>query len=223
MDALMKGSYDGAFRCEELLRYGDSGLGTFDRLDGEMVILDGQIYQVRADGKPYLQNGECTAPYASLTVFLSATPVAVPSPAPKKALEAMLNGHCRADRICAVRVRGIFSRMKVRSVPPQEEPYPPLMEAIKKQTIFDLTDVRGTMIGFRTPASFAGVGAAGDHFHFLSDARDSGGHVLDFEVGEGTLEVENADAFELFFPEHEEKGAPRNEHGGAVSQATSEL
>ena len=34
----------------ELLKLGDFGLGTLDHLDGEMIVLDGKVYQIRGDG-----------------------------------------------------------------------------------------------------------------------------------------------------------------------------
>jgi Alpha-acetolactate decarboxylase len=33
-----------------LREHGDHGLGTFEQLDGEMVVLDGRCFQVRSDG-----------------------------------------------------------------------------------------------------------------------------------------------------------------------------
>jgi acetolactate decarboxylase len=44
--ALVEGVYSGSVCSSVLLEHGDFGLGTFEDLDGEMVILDGQIYQV---------------------------------------------------------------------------------------------------------------------------------------------------------------------------------
>ena len=48
--ALVEGVNKGAVSSRALLEYGDFGLGTFENLDGEMVIVDGAIYQVRGDG-----------------------------------------------------------------------------------------------------------------------------------------------------------------------------
>jgi acetolactate decarboxylase len=41
MGALLAGVYDGNVTIRELLRHGDFGLGTFNALDGEMLVLDG--------------------------------------------------------------------------------------------------------------------------------------------------------------------------------------
>ena len=40
--ALVEGIYQGAVRVATLREHGDLGLGTFEGLDGEMVIVDGQ-------------------------------------------------------------------------------------------------------------------------------------------------------------------------------------
>ena len=41
MSALLAGVYDGELTVRELLQHGDFGLGTFNSLDGEMIIVDG--------------------------------------------------------------------------------------------------------------------------------------------------------------------------------------
>ena len=48
--ALVAGLYDGVVTCQTILAHGDFGLGTFEHLDGEMVVLDGRVYRARADG-----------------------------------------------------------------------------------------------------------------------------------------------------------------------------
>ena len=53
IDALLGGNYEGDVSFAELRARGDFGLGTFDALDGEMVALDGDFYQVKADGIAY--------------------------------------------------------------------------------------------------------------------------------------------------------------------------
>ncbi|HTX43839.1 MAG TPA: acetolactate decarboxylase, partial [Methanocella sp.] len=50
LDLLASGAYDGIAPSGDLKRHGDFGLGTFDGLNGEMIVLDGSIYQVTSDG-----------------------------------------------------------------------------------------------------------------------------------------------------------------------------
>src|SRR5512137_1292807 len=53
IDALMQGVFDGVEPVAELKKHGDFGIGTFDALDGEMIVLDGIVYQAKADGHIY--------------------------------------------------------------------------------------------------------------------------------------------------------------------------
>ena len=53
VNALVEGLYREDTSISEILSKGDFGLGTFDDLDGEMVILDGVVYQLRSNGKAY--------------------------------------------------------------------------------------------------------------------------------------------------------------------------
>src|SRR6202021_4039002 len=65
--ALVQGIYKRAVSSTFLLNYGDFGLGTFDNLDGEMVVLDGAIYQVRSDGKVSNITDDVGTPFAVVT------------------------------------------------------------------------------------------------------------------------------------------------------------
>jgi len=65
IDALLGGIYDGEFPLRELVKRGDLGVGTFNTLNGEMVVLDGQIYQVTSDGKVALVDQNDKTPFAA--------------------------------------------------------------------------------------------------------------------------------------------------------------
>ncbi|QWR77373.1 acetolactate decarboxylase [Candidatus Magnetomonas plexicatena] len=58
------------------------------------------------------------------------------------------------------------------------KPYPGLLEAVKGQTVFDYENVNGTILGFWFPEFMKGAGITGFHFHFISDDRAKGGHLL---------------------------------------------
>ncbi len=44
--ALVEGVYQGAVTVGMVREHGDFGLGTFEDLDGEMIVLDGHVYRV---------------------------------------------------------------------------------------------------------------------------------------------------------------------------------
>jgi len=67
--ALVEGIYQGAVRVGTLREHGDLGLGTFENLDGEMVIVDGQFFQVRSDGSVRECGDDVLTPFAVITRF----------------------------------------------------------------------------------------------------------------------------------------------------------
>ncbi|MHB8155644.1 MAG: acetolactate decarboxylase [Candidatus Omnitrophota bacterium] len=69
LEGLLKGDYDGKITLREIRKYGDFGLGTFDRLDGEAIELDGIFYQVRSDGRVQRLSGGIKSPFAMATFF----------------------------------------------------------------------------------------------------------------------------------------------------------
>jgi acetolactate decarboxylase len=202
IDALMAGVYDGDFSCSQVMRRGDLGLGTFDCLDGEMVVVDGVIYQVTSDGKVRRAKGYVETPFAAVTRFRP------DQFAESRGLMSMAAMERQLDRLCpnkngiyAIRIRGEFPTMKTRSVAAQSKPYRKLVEVAKEQSVFALGLVRGTLVGFRFPTSFRGINVPGYHLHFVSDDRRSGGHVLDFVAAPGArIETSHCTRFEMVLP-----------------------
>ena len=47
---ILSGNYDGALTVAQYKAAGNFGIGTFEGLDGEAVLLDGVVYQVKGDG-----------------------------------------------------------------------------------------------------------------------------------------------------------------------------
>jgi acetolactate decarboxylase len=191
IDALLDGNYDGDVSFAELAERGDFGLGTLDALDGEMVALDGSFYQIRADGRVYSVDTRTRTPFAVVTVFEPGLSQTLDATTDLAALSA------RVDRLlgdtsvcCAIRVDGRFEYVRTRSVPRQRKPYPPLAEVVKYQPVFELSDVRGSLVGFRFPDYAQGLNVAGYHFHFITADRNAGGHVLECRLDGGELRVD---------------------------------
>ena len=178
--ALFAGLYAGEWTCGEIRQHGDLGLGTFDALDGEMVVLDGRCYRVRSDGRAALVNDAEGAPFASVTFF---EPDLLVSNLTAGSLTELLTAVDRqlpsANVFYALRLDGVFDYVKTRSVPRQTKPYRPLTEIVKTQPTFEWREVRGTLLGFRCPAFAHELNVPGWHLHFITADRTGGGHVLD--------------------------------------------
>ena len=202
IDALLAGVYDGHMTLADLREQGDFGIGTFEALDGEMILVDGVFYQARADGsirRPPLRE---RTPFACVTWFEPGVRQTIDKPTDMKMLEARINALApQTNRFCTFRLEGTFSQVRVRSVPPQKKPYPPLAEVTRTQPVFELANVPGVLIGFRSPPFVRGVNVPGFHMHFLADDRSGGGHVLAFELTRGVLQADTRhDRLTLILP-----------------------
>jgi acetolactate decarboxylase len=202
INALLAGVYDGYLSIGSLLQYGDFGIGTFDRLDGEMIVLDGNVYQVRADGKVYAPSDDMMTPFATVCLFRPEISFSLQQEAHydgfKSIIDEKISNH---NLLYAIQIEGLFSQMKVRSVPVQQKPYQPLSKVAKSQKVFHLNDVYGTIVGFRLPSFLKGINVTGYHLHFISDDKEQGGHILDFKMASGIVEIDQMNQFFLILPD----------------------
>jgi acetolactate decarboxylase len=177
--ALVEGLYRGEVTVGALREHGDFGLGTFEGLDGEMVIVNGRFYQVRGDGTVREVEDSTRSPYAMITRFPAGDAVDLADCADLSALHAQLDRLRDSPNVfSAVRVDGEFDAVTTRSVQRTPEGVP-LAAAASQQREFHLRNVRGTLVGFWSPGYLRTILVAGYHLHFLSDDRRSGGHLLD--------------------------------------------
>lgn len=201
IDALSNGLYDGFMSAAEVLKYGDFGLGTFEGLNGEMVIVDGKMYQIPFDGAAREVEPAQLIPFMAITYFESDQELPLNAGTDMKTFIADVNAKLQTQNIFyAVRVDGTFQNVKTRSVPEQTLPYPPLTDAVQKQAVFDFTDVEGTMVGFWCPAYVAGINVPGFHLHFLTKDGKSGGHVLDFTAQAAVVKLDLTNDFTMILP-----------------------
>jgi acetolactate decarboxylase len=177
--ALLDGAYEGDLTFAELAEHGDLGLGTLNGLDGEMIALDGHFYRADVDGGVAEVGPTERTPFAVVARFEPEIDVRIDGPLDHAALLARLDELIPAGAAsCAIRLDGRFESVRARSVPRQSPPYLPLTEVVAEQHVFELTDVEGTMLGFRFPEYAEGIEVGGYHLHFIDDDRSRGGHVL---------------------------------------------
>lgn len=203
IDALQQGVFDGVKPAGELKKHGDFGIGTFDNLDGEMIVLDGTVYQAKADGTVAVAPDTETVPFATVTFFDRDIADTTPRTMNLSEFSSVMSGRLPSgNMIYAVRMHGTFPFMKVRSIPAQQEPFPPLAVAAANQSVFTYTESTGTVIGISAPVFLKGLNVAGFHLHFISDDRKMGGHILDCEIPAGTrVEYDITPGFTMVLPE----------------------
>ncbi|WP_094228566.1 acetolactate decarboxylase [Methanolobus psychrotolerans] len=203
IDALLEGVYEGEISCAQLKEKGDFGLGTFDNLDGEMLQLDGVIYQVKVDGHVYEVEDSVTSPFAAVTFFETDIEYAVDEEMNSQQMAEYIAEQFPSQNVMyAIKITGKFDYMKTRSVAAQEKPYPRLVDVTKNQSVFEFNDIEGTIVGYWMPDYVGGINVPGYHLHFITQDRTGGGHILDYTVVSGTVEIDSTDKFYLELPEN---------------------
>lgn len=205
ISSLMEGVFDGTMAFKELRAHGDFGVGTVDNLDGEMIGLDGQFYQVRSNGVAYRINDSMETPFAEVVFFNPDEALTLNSTSNLTQIEGYLDNKLATKNLFyAIRIDGTFDYVKTRSVPVQSKPYPTLAEAVKGQKIFEFHNISGTLVGFRFPDFANGINVAGYHMHFITSDRSSGGHLLDLKIENASIKVDDLSRLEMVLPGNEE-------------------
>ena len=202
LGALNVGVYEGAATLAELKRYGDFGLGTFEGLDGEMVVLNGKVYHIKTDGAAYRVVDTVRTSFAAVTFFRKERSLRLTGQLTYQKLQQQINEQLPTPNLpYAIRLQGTFPYLKVRSVPKQTPPYLPLSDVVKQQQrVFELRNVRGTLVGFRLPQFLKSVNVAGYHFHFITSDQKAGGHLLDGEFFNPVVDVETLQDWQMMLP-----------------------
>ncbi|KAK5117545.1 hypothetical protein LTR62_004967 [Meristemomyces frigidus] len=182
LNALMDGVVSTGLTPDQLLqRGGNQGLGTFARMNGELLMLEGRIYQLQAEGSVREADSSDRIPFAVSTNFVSEKREEGVELSGKTAVDEVLERLCpgKKNLFLSYRVGGKFEYVKCRTVRGQEYDGQSLSELGEKQSVEEYYDVEGTIIGFRTPKNWQGFGVAGEHLHFIDAGRSRGGHVLE--------------------------------------------
>jgi acetolactate decarboxylase len=202
--ALVEGVYQSAVSSNLLLHYGDFGIGTFENLDGEMVVIDGEIYQVRSDGKVSKIVEDVGTPFAVVTHFVADQDQTIENASSFRDLTKTCDRYRDSDNLFyAFRIDGHFGNVHTRAMRETLEGLP-LAKAAAIQPEFEFTDVDGTLVGIWAPQFSSALNIAGYHFHFLSEDRSKGGHLLECSGKNLRVRVERLNDFHLSLPESEE-------------------
>jgi len=197
---LVPGLYDGTITAGELLTHGDTGIGTLNGLDGEVIILDGHAYQAREDGQIREIATDETLPFASVH-FEKPDASADLTPMSQAEFEAqLLKDYQLQNMFAAIRVDGTFKKIHTRVAPRQQRPYKTLVQATATQPEFKGENVTGTIVGYYAPHLFQGATVGGYHLHFLSADHQLGGHLLGFEIDQATVKVQRFADFKVHLP-----------------------
>jgi acetolactate decarboxylase len=200
LDALLAGAYESGITVGAVRELGDFGIGCCDHLGGEVLILDGEVYECTVDEAPDRMRDAQVLPFVDVCRFPSAAPAALAGEDLAGFTDRVEAELVSRNLFHAVRVDGSFTSIRVRITPRQHHPFRPLAEVTSRQIETVLEGARGTLVGFWSPVIYQGITVAGLHMHFLADDRSVGGHVLDLTIGEAQLRLAAYSRFDLRLP-----------------------
>ncbi len=203
LNALMLGDYDGIITVDKLLQCGDTGLGTFDTLDGEMIVLGGVVYQAKADGSVIKPAGSVTVPFAAVTHFEPDVSLQLENISDIEALKSALTNPVSKNPniLYMATLTGDFDNVHVRSVYAQQKPYKPLAEVAQSQKEFEYENISGTLVALYCPDYVSGINLSGWHIHFISSDGSKGGHLLDVAIKSADAQIDITSAYKIVLPE----------------------
>lgn len=180
--ALVKGVFSGATTVRELKQHGDFGIGTFEGLDGELILLDGVCYRATADGTLTVAGEDQGVPFAVVTQFSGDDESQLGPVRSLAEIGAFLDELRPSQNVfMAVRADGNLARLSMRAAC-RANPGEDLVTATSHQSEFEAANVPGTLLGFWSPPYARSFNVPGYHFHFVSADRSLGGHVLDLSA-----------------------------------------
>jgi acetolactate decarboxylase len=187
-----------------LKQHGNVGVGAFEAMDGELILIDGESFNAMYDGKVVPVDDQTAITYSAVAFFNANRTVPLQNVASYELLRQDIEKLLPNRNIFYVfKIYGTFNYLKVRSTAKQEKPYPGVAVVVKDQSIFEFTNVRGTLLGFRCPTYIQGIYAPGFHLHFISDDRQKGGHLLEANLAEGTGQIGYLTQMHLLLPDND--------------------
>lgn len=202
LQSLVQGYYKGIISAAALKERGDTGIGTFDGVNGELIMIDGVVYRAAADGTVEVVPDDEMIPFSNVTFF------DIDGQFEIRDVKDFASVKAELDRIVEengknffymVRIDGTFKALKVRSEPKQEEPYKPLDQVLAaEQAEFDYENEEGTVVALYCPDYMGGLNTPGWHLHFISSDRTKGGHVLGLSVAEAAVKYDTTPGFKMY-------------------------
>ena len=173
--ALVQGVYQGCVTVGKIKEHGNFGLGTYDALDGEGLMLDGHVYQALGDGSVNEPADSATAPFWVSAEFESDREGTIESVSNWEELCAQIDLLRRSENLfTAIRIDGIFDEIHYR-VACKAAPGTDLVTATSHQAEFTLKNITGTLLGFWSPTYARTFNIPGYHLHLLSSDHQHGG------------------------------------------------
>lgn len=198
VNALMAGYAEGGLPVSKFLEKGNIGLGTFDGLQGELVILDRIAYRLTSEGSVTSVSSNEKLPYALVANFVSQKDWKS-SVLDRKSLETYLRKRAK-NHFLIFKIEAHFDTMSCRTVSGQRYKGESLTKLSKDASKKTFTNMKGSIVGIFTPHVWEGISVAGQHMHFIDENRLAGGHILDFQAKDAIIQEATSSNIQVELP-----------------------
>ena len=206
LQALALGYTKSVITVEELLEHGDIGLGTFEGVDGEMIVLDGKCYQATAFGAAFEAPRDKGVPFCAVSHLKDGEQFDIENIGSindlKNQLDLRIDMNFELNSMHIVRIDGCFERVMARSETGKDSHHIELKNLLENnQKDFVFNDIEGTLVCVHFPDYMDGINAPGWHLHFISKDGKKGGHVFDATFESAKAVIVKISAIEIKLPE----------------------
>jgi alpha-acetolactate decarboxylase len=201
-DYLLSGNYNGIVPVGDIKEKGTFGIGAPHRIDGEITFEDGKAFLTNSKGETIEVRDTTKIAFGVVAPFKKDFEIELSQQEKEKIFNTLDDVVNDNNGIYAIRITGTFTKIKTRSFPAvMDDPAPNTASILDRQKFFEFENIKGSLIGFRLPSYLEGMNIAGYHFHFLSEDKTKGGHVVDFAAGNVVVEVDILDGFKVDLPQ----------------------
>ncbi|WP_432798382.1 acetolactate decarboxylase [Poriferisphaera sp. WC338] len=187
--ALMIGAYQQQGTVAELPQYGNFGIGVTENLNGELIMLDGEIYQACVADELSTPAPNVGTPFMTMCHFTPDRTWPIANQISYADLEKLMDAQVvNPEHISAIKITGTFDTVRYRCLSLTQN-YVPYNEAVKKEHVYENDNVKGTLVGFYFPPFFGDLNFKRYTFHFIQDDKRHGGHLMDCKLRNGQIEM----------------------------------
>ena len=195
LQALILGYSRTVINAGELIQNGDTGLGTFENVDGEMIVMDGRCYRSDQFGNITEVDPSTGVPFAAVAKLYGNQQFQLDDMPDIASIQTELTRKIEEvfglNSMHIVRIDGEFGRVDARSEAPYRSQHIRLKEILSHtQQSFLFENIRGSLVGVYFPDYMDGINMPGWHLHFLSEDKTKGGHVFDASIVKGAAKVD---------------------------------
>ncbi len=201
--AVTHGAYDGELTIEELKNHGNYGLGTFNALDGELVVIDGHYYHC-SGGKVRQANAAELLPWAAVANYQLTKPTQLINILNMDHLTQKLHTLFPSLNFpYLIYINAKCNNITLGSVPKQTKPYRPIADIIDSSIAIDTGNIQAKLVGFYAPDYMFPLKSSGLHLHFVDEDYSVGGHVLELSLAKAELYFTPLTSFEIKLPNND--------------------